>query len=44
MGSLTNGMYLIGAETSTRLMIQGAILVAAVVLDAFIVNASATKR
>ncbi|HIY53444.1 MAG TPA: hypothetical protein H9832_05760 [Candidatus Agathobaculum merdavium] len=44
MGSLTNGMYLIGAETSTRLIIQGAILVAAVVLDAFIVNASTTKR
>ena len=44
MGSLTNGMYLIGAETSTRLIIQGLILVAAVGLDAFIVNASATKR
>ena len=44
MGSLTNGMYLIGAETSTRLAIQGLILVAAVVLDVFIVNASNTRR
>lgn len=44
MGSLTNGMYLIGAETSTRLIIQGAILVAAVVLDVFIVSASTSKR
>lgn len=44
MGSLTNGMYLIGAETSTRLAIQGLILVAAVVLDVFIVSASNTRR
>lgn len=44
MGSLANGMYLIGAETSTRLVVQGAILVAAVVLDAFIVNASTNRR
>ena len=44
MGSLTNGMYLIGAETSTRMIIQGLILVLAVVLDAFIVNSSASRR
>ncbi len=40
MGSLTNGMYLIGAETFTRLVVQGAILVAAVVLDSVIVKSS----
>ena len=44
MGSLTNGMYLIGAETSTRMVIQGLILVAAVVMDAFIVSSNGTKR
>lgn len=36
MGSLTNGLYLIGAETAVRLAIQGAILVAAVVMDSTI--------
>lgn len=36
MGSLTNGLYLIGAETAMRLAIQGTILVAAIILDSFI--------
>ena len=40
MGSLSNGMYLIGAETSLRLIVQGLILAAAVVLDCIIVFSS----
>ncbi|MBN9552793.1 MAG: inner-membrane translocator [Alphaproteobacteria bacterium] len=36
MGSITNGMLLISASTQTRLEVQGAILVLAVVLDAMI--------
>jgi D-xylose transport system permease protein len=34
MGSIANGMLLIDASTSVRLIVQGGILVVAVVLDA----------
>lgn len=43
MGSLTNGMYLIGAETSLRLALQGIILIAAIILDAVIANSTSRK-
>lgn len=43
IGSISNGMYLIGADTSVRLIVQGAILVLAIILDSFIVNANRTR-
>lgn len=44
MGSITNGMLLISASTQTRLEVQGAILVLAVVLDAAITRRSSERR
>jgi D-xylose transport system permease protein len=44
MGSITNGMLLINADTYLRLMVQGTILVLAVVLDASIAKRSRTTR
>ena len=43
MGSVSNGMLLINATTQTRLEVQGAILVLAVVLDALL-SRRATRR
>jgi D-xylose transport system permease protein len=44
IGSISNGMFLIGAETYLRLIIQGTILILAIILDSVIVKASSTKK
>jgi D-xylose transport system permease protein len=44
MGSISNGMLLINASTQTRLEVQGAILVLAVVLDAAISRRATMRR
>jgi D-xylose transport system permease protein len=44
MGSITNGMLLINADTYLRLMVQGTILVLAVVLDASFARRARTTR
>jgi len=43
IGSINNGMFLVGADTSIRLLIQGVILVLAIILDSVIVKASNTR-
>lgn len=43
MGSITNGLYLVGAPTELRYLIQGLILVLAIILDSS-VNVASGKR
>jgi len=43
IGSIANGMFLINASTPARLLVQGGVLVLAVVVDAVIARSSTTR-
>lgn len=44
MGSISNGMYLVGADTSVRLIVQGIILALAIIMDSIVSKAGKIRR
>ncbi|TGV56360.1 inner-membrane translocator, partial [Mesorhizobium sp. M00.F.Ca.ET.149.01.1.1] len=43
IGSIANGMFLINASTQLRLLVQGGVLVAAVIADALIARSGSSS-